>query len=540
MVRHLLESRTVWALAGCLALGLVQVAGARPGGRGPQYTPAQLQNLESQVDLLERRFVQLQGAIQGRPLSRSPSEISDLLFEANFAYLTEDYDRAALLYFSLLENGDLDSHPGQADAQYYLAESLFYSANYYPAQTSFERIVNMGPVHPHYDNAVMKLIELFGFTGVVDQFNYYYNNFLQTTRSGAGGGALRVRYALGRTLYLQGKLEEAKGMFANFPKGSQYTGQARYHYGEILVKEGFEAAQAGNQDIALQRYQSAMPVFQDVAALPTSTDDQVDVQHLSWLALGALHFEMRDLSQAIYAYQQVPKDSRYFSDGLFQICWAYILLGDFQGALRTIEIFQLAFPQDTREPELKLLAAHLRVKLEEYDQAVVDYKAVVSEYEAIKLQLDHLVGADIDPMVYFNQLVDESYIVEKQYEVPSLAARMARQDQRLSKAVDVAASLQHESREISSGQEMVARLEEAVHENASGALMTTYGARRQELDGLDAQLLARESELVEVEAAYLIDALSGSDAEGVRRIIDQREELGDEVQAASAVYTDRT
>lgn len=529
-------------IAVAAAFGVVPPPGgaqARPA-RGTPNPTAQLDMVETQVTMLERRIGTLRGAIQGRPLSRSPSEVQDLLFEANFSFLTEDYDHAALLYYSLLENGDLAGQQGESDAQFYMAEALFLSENYYPAQTAYERIVAIGTVHPHYDDAVMKLIELFGVTGEVDQFTYYYNNFLQTTQTGTSQSALRVRYALGRTLYLQGKMGEAKSMFANFPKGSTYTSQARYHFGEILVKEGYEAALAGDDATALQRYNSAIPVFQDVIALPTSTDDQVAVQHLAQLALGALHFEQGLISQAIEYYQLVPNDSAHFADALFQICWAYIVLEDYEGALRTIEIFLLAFPEDIREPELKLLSAHLRVKLQQFDQAVVDYKEVVEEYEEIKLRLDHLVGADIDPMVYFNQLVDETYIVAKEYEVPELAARMARQDRRLSKAVDVASSLNRESREITTGQETVARLEEAVEGNRAGDIMTTYRARRQELDGLDAQILSRESELVGIEASYLIDALGGAEADAVRRIVDRRAELGESVQAVSAVYTDRT
>ena len=503
------------------------------------YSPTRMDLLESQIELLERRCAALQADIQGEPLSRSPSEVNDLLFEANFAFLTEDYDHAALLYYSLLENNDLAGHSGEADAQFYMAESLFLSGNYYPAQTSYERIVAIGSTHPHYDDAVMKLIELFGVTGEVEQFNYYYNNFLQTTRSASGPGALRVRYALGRTLYLQAKLPEAKSMFANFPAGSTYTGQARYHYGEILVKEGYAAQQAGDEGLAFQLYQQALPVFQDVVSLPTSTREQVAVQHLGFVALGALYFEMEDLTQAIEAYQQVPNDSDFFADALFQICWAYIVLGDYEGALRTIEIFLLAFPEDTREPDLKLLSAHLRVKLKHFDQAVLDYKTVVEEYEAIKARLDLLVGADVDPMVYFNQLVDDSFITEKQYEVPELAARIARQDRRLSKAVDVAASLNGEARTISASQDTVRRLEDAVRGGESGGLVTTYRTRRQELDGFDAQILSRENDLLQLEANYLIDALGDSDAEGVHRILDSRSEASDAVTAVSAVYTDR-
>jgi tetratricopeptide (TPR) repeat protein len=516
-------------------------AGAARAQRGVVGATSRLEAVESEVSMLERRLGILRGAIQGAPLSRAPSEVKDLLFEADFAFLTEDHDRAALLYYSLLENGDLQGHPGEADAQFHMAEALFRSENYFPAQTAYERIVSIGTIHPRYDDAVTKLIELFGITGEVDQFNYYYNNFLQTTRTGNGQSALRVRYALGRTMYLQGKMDEAKSMLANFPEGSTYTPQARYHYGEILVKEGYEAALAGDDTTALQRYQAAVPVFQDVVQLPTSTEDQEAVQHLAYLALGALHFEQGLISEAIGFYRQIPQESAQFADALFQMCWADILLEDYAGALRTIEIFLLAFPEDTREPELKLLMAHLRVKLEEFDQAVVDYKLVVEEYEEIKLRLDHLVGADIDPMVYFNQLVDKSYIVPSEYQVPDLAARMARQDRRLSQAVDVASSLGREQREIESGQETVARLEEAVGGGpVAGGMMTTYRSRRLELDGLDSQILIRESDLVEIEAAYLLDTLDAGAASEVRRIIDEQTRMDESVATVSAMYTDRT
>ncbi len=559
-------SLTLPALAGALALvtlllsPLPSDAAPRTTGRGALNPSAHLDLTVEQLDLLERRVQLLQGAIEGRPMSRSPSEVKDLLFEANFAFLTEDYAQASLLYFSLLENGDLDSHPSKADAEYYLAESLFLGRNYYPAQAAYQEIVSVGAIHPHYDDSVMKLIEIFGFTGDVDQFNYYYNNFLQTTRAGTGASALRVRYALGKTLYRQGKLADAKQMFADFPKGSTYTAQARYHYGEILVKEGFEAYQLGDAEGASTIYRSAIPVFEDVVQLPVSTDEQTLVLHLAWLALGTLHYELDNLQLAIEAYQNVPQDSEFFADALVQICWAYIRLGviaaedplvkpaeakqnareNFQRAYRTIDLFLLAFPEDTREAELKLLMAHLQVKLEEYQEALDDYETVVEDFDAIRARLNHIVESDVDPMVYFNQLVDETFIVEAEYQVPELAARMARQDPRLNEAVEIASDLKRETREIDASQETVARLEEALRTERSGEMMTTYRARRQEIDGFDARILSMESDLVFIEANYLIDALGGERAAGVREIVTERAALGSQVNEVSSLYTDRT
>ena len=553
------------ALAGALALAAVLTplpidAAPRATGRSSLNPSAHLDLTVEQLDLLERRIHLLQGAIEGRPMSRSPAEVKDLLFEANFAFLTEDYVQASLLYFSLLENGDLDSHASKADAEYYLAESLFLGRNYYPAQAAYQEIVSVGAIHPHYDDSVMKLIEIFGFTGDVDQFNYYYNNFLQTTRAGSGAGALRVRYALGKTLYRQGKLADAKQMFANFPKGSTFTAQARYHYGEILVKEGYAAFQVGDAETASQIYRSAVPVFEDVVQLPVSTDEQTMVLHLAWIALGTLHYELDNLQLAIEAYQNVPQDSEFFADALVQICWAYIRLGvlaasdelarpedarrvareNFQRAYRTIDLFLLAFPEDTREAELKLLMAHLQVKLEEYQEALDDYESVVDDFDAIRARLNHIVESDIDPMVYFNQLVDETFIVEAEYQVPELAARMARQDPRLNEAVKIASDLQHETREIDASQETVARLEEALRTERTGEMMTTYRARRQEIDGFDARVLSMESDLVFIEANYLIDALGGERAAGVREIVTERAALGSRVNEVSSLYTDRT
>ncbi len=509
----------------------------RAGGRSLNPS-THLDLFVEKVDLIEMRVDLLGHQVEGEPLSRSPQEVQDLLFEANFAFLTEDYDTAALLYYSMLDNGDLAGNASEADAQFYLAESLFNARNYYPAQAAYQAIVEYGPIHPHYDDAVMKLIELFGLTGEIDQFNYYYDNFLQTTRNSAGPSALRVRYALGKTLYRQGKLGEAKQMFANFPSGSQYTPLATYHYGEILVREGYDKALAGDEAGAGQLYDLAKIEFEKVVQMPTSTDEQVSVLHLAYLALGAIYYEQGDETMAIESYRFIPQGSDHFDDALFQLCWAYVRNENYDAALRTIEIFLLAYPESTREPELKLLAAHLRVKLEQFEQAVIDYQAVVQEYEEIRVRLDHLVESPIDPMTYFNQLVDENYIVDAEYRVPELAGRMAREDARLNKAVEVASDLQGEKFAIAEGQGVVARIEEALYGEGSGDMMTSYRARRQEIDALDAQVLAMESELVEIEAAFIIEGLEG-DASAVQSIRDRRRALQDEAAMAKSQHADR-
>ena len=550
------------ALAAALVAGILlcDPAPAAAQARGGSALDADLSMIETEVLGLERRVASLRSDVSSGSLTRNPRLISERFAEAKYAYAVEDYERCALIFFSLLETDDLRGDPRRNEGQWYLAECLSLDGNLSPAQDQFQRIVDSGASHPFYGDSLLKLIELFGRTGNIDRFNEYYNRFVRQSMD-SSPTALRIRYQMGKTLYSQGKLSDAQAIFAAFPRGSRYTPQARYFSGVILVAEGRAAAEAGDELMPRQKYEQAIVSFREVLTLPVSEPDHKRVVDLCHMALGRLSYELGDIPGAIAEYTRVQANSDYYDDALYEMIWANIEAASqittgqaitegqaatmgttferarkYEEALRAIEIFDLAYPDDSRNSTLKLLAGHVRVRQEQFEEAVDKYEGAATYFRDLKHEVDAIVGSGADPMVYFNQLVDDDFVAEAALTVPRGARMHAQSDDKVAQAVQVSGDLYRQQQAIADANDVLDLLEEALNQDDSQGLLETYRLNRQQLSSAEASGLMLRSRLVETEMAWLGANLTGS----ARRELDNvDDELGSAQGAAVAVAQQR-
>ena len=541
------------ALAAALGLGVALVAPsiAQAQGRGGTAYEADLALIETEVLGVERRISALRADVSGGSLTRSPRIISERFAEAKYAYLVEDYERCALIFWSLLENDDLRGDPRRNEAQWYIAECLSLDGNVVPARDRFQTIVDQGATHPFYSDSLLKLIELFGRTGDADSFNEYYNRFVRSSMDDSPT-SLRIRYEMGKTLYRQGKLQEAQSIFAAFPRGSTYTPQARYFSGVIIVAQGQAAVADGDLDMGRQKFAQGITVFRETLTLPRSTADHRRVKDLCHMAIGRLYYELADIPSAISEYTQVQADSDYYDDALYEMIWANVeaasqisagadaaVVGTpfertrkYEEALRAMEIFNLAFPDDPREPTLRLLAGHVRVRMEQFESAIERYEDASEHFRELKTVVDQIVSSGADPMIYFNQLVDDDYVAEADLTVPAAARRQASGDDRVAHAVMVSGDLYRQQEAIEDASDLLDVLEEALYQDNSEGLIQTYRLHRQQLTSAEAAGLLLRSRLIEAEMAWLEGNLPPS-ARGDLRAL--QEESSEATGRASSV-----
>lgn len=503
------------ALLGAALLGGTEGAEAAEARRGRsragavQGGPAeQLDAALSELATLKGRFEALRRDVGDGPLGRSPAAISARFNDAVYAYLTGEYDRAALLFYSLLEHQDLRGRPEEPEAQWYLAECLYQARNYHAARTFFDRVVAAGPSHPFYDDSLLKLIEVHGLVGDLAGFRSLYEAHRGSVRDQSTPAAMRVRYAMGRALYQAGEYELARGQFADFPRGSALTPMARYFAGTLKVRDGQIRGGMGDGKGAEAYYREALPMFEEVLALPASTDDHRRVQDLAALALGRLRFELGEYPEAMAAYQRVGHDSDAHADALYEMCWAWVRQGDISQAASAARSFLAAFAGHLREPEVRMLLADLQVQAQRYDEAGASYRKVADDYQEVKDRLDRLAAGRSDPMALFNALVEQALRPRAgraggEGELPEYASRVAREDARLARAVDATSDLREQEADIAEGQEILAAIEESLGSTQGESLLTGYRVSRREVDAIEAIALQLDSRLVQTEAEYL-------------------------------------
>lgn len=491
--------------------------------------------VETEVVGLERRITAMRGELSSGALTRSSRLTTERFTEARYAYLVEDYERCALLFFSLLENNDLRADSRLSEAQWYLAECLYLDDNLVPAQDQFRSIVDIGSSHPFYGESLLSLIEIYGRTGELQQFNYYYNNFVSSAQQN-NATSLRIRYQMGKTLYRQGKFGEAQGIFRNFPRGSTYTPQARYFSAAIIVAEGLTAFADDDPLVGTQKYQQAISSLSEVLTLPVSTTEHREVMDLTHLAIGRLQYELGEIPAAIAEYTAVAPDSPFYDDALYELIWANIEAAsqetvDFvrerklQEAMRAVEIFNLAFPGDVRESKLRLLAAQVQQKMEQWESAIDEFESASGHFGDLSTSLAGIVSSGADPMVYFNQLVDdERYVAEAALSVPLAAKRMARSDESVAEAVVISGDLYKQQDALKEAVGLLEVLEEALYGSDTIGIIQTYRIQRQQLASAEAAALLLRSRLVDIEMMYLETKLSGSSVKDLSRIREQRED----------------
>lgn len=495
------------------ALGAAPVtAWAREGAAA-----SQLSLVERELNGLDQRLGALRADVSGGTLSRSERVISERYNEARYAFLVGDHERCSLLLWSLVENDDLRGDARLPETEWLLGACLAKSDYLGLAQARFQRIVDAGPTHPFYAESLLQLIELFGRSGNTAKFEDYYQRFLSSSVDDSAT-ARRIRYELGKSFYRQGRLGEAQAVFAAFPTGSAYSPQAAYFSGVVQVEEGRRAAERGEPEVARQRYEEGISAFRRSLSLPASTPEHAEVRDLSHLAIARLLYETGRITEALDEYRRVAPTGGHYNDALYELIWAYIELATqtpvqtgpeqknqrarFTDALRSVEIFQLAYPNDPREPTVRLVAGHIRVRMAEYNKAIDRYRDAAQHFRSLRDELEAIVTASGDPMQYFDQLVDPSFVAAADFAVPKEAVAKARSNPVVDAAVDVAGELYGGQRDLEDADELLDQLEAATVNDDGVDLIQTYRLHRQQLATAESAVFAQRQRLVDLEVAW--------------------------------------
>jgi TolA-binding protein len=231
-------SRVVGLACGMWAgAGLMQTADAasRAVSEGLSTADDEVRNLESRMNRLAREYGERRGLIGADEAVRRYED-------SVYTFLIEDYERAALSFYTLVESEALTTEALHQDSEWYLAECLFQLENWNTALAAYRAIISDGTRHPYLGEAVRRSLEIYGLLRDNEQFYDVYRTYVLSGIVPATDG---VKYTVAKSFYRQGEWGRAKAMFTELPVKSRLYPQARYFTGTILAAEGeFEAALA--------------------------------------------------------------------------------------------------------------------------------------------------------------------------------------------------------------------------------------------------------------------------------------------------------
>lgn len=436
-----------------------------------------LAETELRAERLARDYEQRRGLIGAEEATRRYED-------AVYAFLVGDYERAAMSFFVLVESEALTTNALQRDSQWYLAECLFELGNWNTALDAYDRIITVGADHAFFEDAVRRQLEVYGILRDSERFYALYQTWIL---SGRVPPTDQVKYTVAKSFWRQGENARAKAMFGEIPVGGGYHAKARYFLGAVLVSEG--------------EYESAAAEFGRVVEMDSADPE---IKELAWLALGRVNYEIGQYAKALSAYQKIPAGSDYFADQLYEMVWAYIKQGDWEGALQQTEIFLIAFPEHPYAVQLKLDMGHLHMKNISYEKALAAYETVVEDYTPLQRQLSRIESAREDIGTYFERMVEGDALDSGEASLPDYARALLTENEEVARAVDASRSLRSQQSDLDDSRSAAQEVD-AVLSNSNDAI-GTFARGRSGVTRVRDDALGMRIRLLEMELTALTDA----------------------------------
>ena len=119
-----------------------------------------------------------------------------------------------------------------------------------------------------------------------------------------------------------------------------------------------------------QQYSQALTHLQSIDGLESNDKDLQEIKELAHLAQARIFFELKDYAKAQNAYQEIPRNSPYFADSVYEIAHSYVGKAQaaenpetrtelFQSALNALDLLLLFVENEKIQAEASILKANI-------------------------------------------------------------------------------------------------------------------------------------------------------------------------------------
>ncbi len=414
------------ALAALTTISVSSVAFAADGDSDGQKAQAEVNAVAN-----EANFVQ--AAIEKAKSERYTVE--QRLTNGELLYRTKDYARATVVFSEILE--EFPDTPSYVDALWLRGETFYAQKEYLSARRDYRQIVDKSSeprFSPYMGRALARLVDVCLRINDLQGLDEVFAKLNQVPPSQVDAG---LQYAKGKAYYFKGDYPNATSSLQAVPKGNTYTHQAAYFLGMVAIKEArpttpppLPPGAPPDQTLRVPRtnYKPAIEQFRLATELPPDTAEHRQVIDLSWMAIGRLHYEMENYTQAAEAYSKVGRESPEFSTMLYELAWVYVRLGDVQRAERALEVLSITDPSSPMAGDATLLRADLLLRAGAFDKSLQLYLGVREEYEPMRAKVEAFIESTQDPAVYYEKLSQQQLdVLDQNEQLPPTAVRWARE-----------------------------------------------------------------------------------------------------------------
>ncbi len=368
--------------------------GAQPDGRDAGAAPPPADSTSLADPALERLLVLLETRGYADARKADLDELRALLAAAQERYVRgDDFGSAALLYEATAapRYAHLRSMPDFAAVEYHLGVALSSYGATGLARRAFDAVLLRGPDGAYFGPALRRRVDL-----VLERRNYAeglaaLEDVLRRARALdalAPYDADELDYLRGRARLSAGDRKGALAAFGAVGRASRFSTAAAYLSGVVhALDRRFDEAEAAFCRVVDTGDRDPEAYLVDRRYFP--------VRDLAHLGLGRIAHERRRHLVAFYHYVQVPDDSDYVADALFESAWTLAERGDYALARGTIEELRERFPRSPQAVEARLLEGLIVLHDCDFDRAEQTFTRLIDDLAPL---LDHVDEIRKDPM----------------------------------------------------------------------------------------------------------------------------------------------
>ena len=492
---------------GTFAVALAAICGAFAAAND-----AHAQSLADEVDRVDREVTTLQGRLnQLGPQYLRPEGVlraytfANAYIDARYYFQLEDYAATAEVLQPIVEDPANQSEQRYPEVVFLLAESLFLRDDLLMAGRYYEQLADSRQFGLE---AARRRLEIALQMGRYDSLERLFRDL--DSRAGAGVDD-EIAFVRGKALYFQGRYVDAVTALGAVTAGSLLYDKSRYFVGVCHTRLG-----------QLDRAHSEFDGILARLGEPTDsdTDDLRSVRELAMIAKGRLFYEEREWLEALGFYSNVPRHSIHYPAALYELAWTQIRQGNgsqddalrdqyLNTALNNLEILQLVANDESRfQSQARLLRGDLLIRMEEYEDAVVEFARVADETYPIERELREIRDSyENDRNAFYDALVSPS---EASLRLPAAAVPFVDSNPDVERALRATQDVLETRADVAETQQLIEQLDVALNSggriNAFPLLREGWG---QTLE-IQAQATDLATALVDAEGAVIAPGLDGA------------------------------
>jgi hypothetical protein len=268
------------------------------------------------------------------------------------------------------------------NAEYDLGVALARAGSYGAALDALEVVLRRGPAAPYWAPAHRRTVDVALETrdhaGVLARIEA-----IKTADPIPPSAAGERSYLRGRSAYDAGKLADAEGELVLISKRSRLYSSAVYLRGVIRARQS--------------KYRDSAEAMCEVAGTEDAdkftfvVDERYfTIKDLARLGLGRIAHEQGEYDDAYYHYFQIPDDSAYLPDALFEASWSMYQKRELATARDLVAEFLKTFPSSPLWPEASLLAGYVELADCKFDSSQTWYDALTVKLQPIVNEIDQV------------------------------------------------------------------------------------------------------------------------------------------------------